>query len=148
MSGEQIDLDALGRYVADTYAVDDPLGDDLNALIDMARRVEALEAERDALDKQVWRMRALRTDDSAERTLALVEARADRAEARLARVTDDSMTERIARAIDPNAWWQETAEYPTMARDEWEAAQDWALDQASKALAVIRAAADEQEADQ
>jgi hypothetical protein len=99
-----------------------------------ADRIEALEVERDALDKQVWRMRALRTDDSAERTLTAAEARADRAEARLARVTDDSMVEQVASVLAMS--YGSHVSPPKGGRD-WKAAED--------VLATIRAvAADEQ----
>ena len=121
------------------------------ALLD---RIEALEAERDELAQAVEMGEAI-SDVGGYRVLYENQARVadvlsrslDRAEARLARLTDDSMAEQIARALDPNAWWQESAEYPTMTRDEWEAAQDYALDQAARALAAIRAAAADDSAD-
>ena len=91
----------------------------------MADRIESLEAERDA---------AVFAEKSMDRMHDIAEARADRAEARLARVTDDSMVEQVASVLAMS--YGSHVSPPKGGRD-WRAAED--------VLAAIRAvAADEQ----
>lgn len=134
LPSEAIEYDTEQDYLAH-------LADGTDALLG---RIESLEAERETLvpitDLEAsWRVGARHA------------ARADRAEAALARVTDDSMEEDIARVLaelEPGEAWPSNARLGgnlTGTRDdEYRAAM---LDDARRVLAVIRAvAADEQEA--